>query len=207
LAAGETLRAPNLTDVEVLQVLRRYSITKVFGVERANEALQDYTAMSLNCYPHAVLLPRVWELRHNLTAYLSSASFSRSEFLILSSAATRSVTSRRIDRVHVPILHAHLGNGSLRGKFRTILAAAQDLATFAHAAGRHGRFRKILEMPGMYLNQAGGQQDIQELTGNLLRRIAEDTLRALIEQYDPLFVIYLDNGIVGKIENFCEWVG
>jgi predicted nucleic acid-binding protein len=67
--ARETLHVPHLTDVEVLQVLRRYSMTRVLNEERANEALADYAAMPLTRYPHSVLLPRVWELRHNLTAY------------------------------------------------------------------------------------------------------------------------------------------
>jgi len=67
--AGDTLHVPHLTDVEVLQVLRRYSITKTMDQGRAREALDDYAAMPLTRYPHSVLLPRVWELRHNLTAY------------------------------------------------------------------------------------------------------------------------------------------
>jgi predicted nucleic acid-binding protein len=68
-AAGDTLHVPHLTDVEVFQVLRRYSIAKTMGPGRAREAFDDYAAMPLTRYPHSVLLPRVWELRHNLTAY------------------------------------------------------------------------------------------------------------------------------------------
>jgi predicted nucleic acid-binding protein len=67
--AGETLHVPHLTDVEVFEVLRRYSITKTLGRERAREAFDDYAAMPLTRYSHFVLLPRIWELRHNLTAY------------------------------------------------------------------------------------------------------------------------------------------
>jgi predicted nucleic acid-binding protein len=68
-AAGDTLHVPHLTDVEVLHLLRRYSITKTMDQGRAREAFDDYAAMPLTRYPHSVLLPRVWELRHNLTAY------------------------------------------------------------------------------------------------------------------------------------------
>jgi predicted nucleic acid-binding protein len=68
-AAGETLHVPHLTDVEVLRVLRRYSLTKILGRERAKEAFEDYAAMPLIRYSHSVLLPRIWELRYNLTAY------------------------------------------------------------------------------------------------------------------------------------------
>ena len=68
-APGETLHVPHLIDIEVLQVLRRYSIAKILAKGRANEAFEDYSAIPLNRYPHSFLLPRVWDLRHNLTAY------------------------------------------------------------------------------------------------------------------------------------------
>ena len=68
-ATGETLHVPHLMDVEVLQVLGRYSISKTLDRKRAGEAFDDYAAIPLTRYPHSVLLPRVWELRHNLTAY------------------------------------------------------------------------------------------------------------------------------------------
>ena len=36
---------------------------------RGHEALRDFLDLPLARYPHDFLLPRVWELRHNLTAY------------------------------------------------------------------------------------------------------------------------------------------
>jgi len=68
-AAGETLHVPHLLDVEVLQVLRRYSMSRILDPERALQALDDYQDLPLTRYPHSLLLGRVWELRHNLTAY------------------------------------------------------------------------------------------------------------------------------------------
>jgi predicted nucleic acid-binding protein len=68
-APGQTIQIPYLTDLEVLQVLRRYSRTTIISDIRAKEAIQDYTDMPLNRYPHSVLMPRIWELRHNFTAY------------------------------------------------------------------------------------------------------------------------------------------
>lgn len=53
-ASGETLHVPHLTDVEVLQVLRRYSISKTLDRKRAGEAFDDYAAMPLTHYPHSV---------------------------------------------------------------------------------------------------------------------------------------------------------
>ena len=33
------------------------------------EALEDFSALRITRYPHGVLLRRIWELRHNVTAY------------------------------------------------------------------------------------------------------------------------------------------
>jgi predicted nucleic acid-binding protein len=66
---GETLHAPHLLDVEVAQVLRRYARSGVISGGRGAEALIDLADMPINRYPHFVLLPRIWQLRHNATAY------------------------------------------------------------------------------------------------------------------------------------------
>ena len=68
-ASGETLHAPHLLDVEIAQVLRRYARSGAISTERGAEALADLNDLPLSRYPHSVLLPRIWELRHNLTAY------------------------------------------------------------------------------------------------------------------------------------------
>ena len=65
----DTLHAPHLLDIEVAQVLRRYVREKTLTAERGQEALQDLRALPLNRYPHDFLIPRIWELRTNLTAY------------------------------------------------------------------------------------------------------------------------------------------
>jgi predicted nucleic acid-binding protein len=68
-AAGETLHAPHLIDIEVAHVLRRYAAAGDMRAERGRAALEDLADLSLRRYPHDVLLPRVWALRDNLTAY------------------------------------------------------------------------------------------------------------------------------------------
>jgi predicted nucleic acid-binding protein len=40
-----------------------------FSAPRADQALQDLLSLRLNRYPHFVFLPRIWRLRHNLSAY------------------------------------------------------------------------------------------------------------------------------------------
>jgi predicted nucleic acid-binding protein len=67
--AGETLHAPHLLDVEVAQVVRRYAATGEIEPDRGRAALADLADFPLRRYPHGFLLDRVWELRHNLTAY------------------------------------------------------------------------------------------------------------------------------------------
>lgn len=68
-ADGETLHAPHLLDLEVAQVLRRYALSAELDAARSAQALEDLAALPLSRYPHDVLLPRIWELRHNVTAY------------------------------------------------------------------------------------------------------------------------------------------
>lgn len=68
-APGETLHAPHLIDIETTQVLRRFAAGGEIDGARGRAALDDLADFPLRRYPHDFLLPRVWELRHNLTAY------------------------------------------------------------------------------------------------------------------------------------------
>ena len=68
-AANQTLHAPHLIDLEIAQVLRRYVRTAIISAERGADALSDFLDLPLTRYPHFVLLTRIWQMRHNLTAY------------------------------------------------------------------------------------------------------------------------------------------
>ena len=65
----ESLHAPHLLDIEVTQVLRRYTHTNVVPADVAAAALADLGALDVFRYGHGPFLPRMWELRDNLTAY------------------------------------------------------------------------------------------------------------------------------------------
>ena len=65
----QTLHAPHLLDIEVAQVIRRYAAKGEIDSERGLAALSDLTDFPFRRYPHDFLLPRVWDLRNNLTAY------------------------------------------------------------------------------------------------------------------------------------------
>ena len=67
--AGETLHAPHLLDLEVVQVLRRYAAAGALTEARGLEALEDLADLPIERYPHTVFIERIWALRHNLTAY------------------------------------------------------------------------------------------------------------------------------------------
>ena len=41
----------------------------MFGSERGVEALEDLVDLPIARYPHQPFLPRIWELRRNVTAY------------------------------------------------------------------------------------------------------------------------------------------
>jgi predicted nucleic acid-binding protein len=45
------------------------TISREIGDERAADARSDFAELALVRYPHQPLNDRVWELRHNLTAY------------------------------------------------------------------------------------------------------------------------------------------
>ncbi|MDO9294716.1 type II toxin-antitoxin system VapC family toxin [Bradyrhizobium sp.] len=65
----QILHAPHLLDVEVAQVVRRFAANGEIDAERGRAALADLADFPLRRYPHDLLLPRVWDLRNNLTAY------------------------------------------------------------------------------------------------------------------------------------------
>lgn len=66
---NESLHTPHLLDLEVAQVLRRLVRQGVISTRRAEEAVRDLVDLRVNRYAHAVFLPRIWQLRHNLSAY------------------------------------------------------------------------------------------------------------------------------------------
>ena len=68
-ADGRSLHAPHLIDVEVTHVLRRLLRREEIDASRARRALDDLADLPLFRYPHDVLVPAMWALRDNATAY------------------------------------------------------------------------------------------------------------------------------------------
>ena len=66
---SDTLHAPHLLDLEVTRILRRLTQQGVVSGTRADEAVRDLLDLRVTRYPHLVLLPRIWQLRHHFSAY------------------------------------------------------------------------------------------------------------------------------------------
>jgi len=69
ILSASSLAAPHLLDIEVTQVLRRFVLRGEIKRQRAEEAIQDLRDLPIQRYPHAFLLPDIFELRDSLTAY------------------------------------------------------------------------------------------------------------------------------------------
>ncbi|MCU1484115.1 MAG: putative nucleic acid-binding protein contains domain [Actinomycetia bacterium] len=66
---GEHLHAPHLLDLEVASALRQLVGRRAIKAAAAATALDELTRLPLRRVPHVRLLPRCWELRHNLSTY------------------------------------------------------------------------------------------------------------------------------------------
>ena len=64
-----SLHAPQLLDLEVLQVFRRLERGRILSPARAEAAVQALADLPVTRYPHLALASRIWELRGGLTAY------------------------------------------------------------------------------------------------------------------------------------------
>jgi predicted nucleic acid-binding protein len=69
---GQPLHAPEIVEPETLNALRRLVSSRRLSEDRGAEAVADLGAVRLVRHPHTPLRERVWELRHELTAYDAS---------------------------------------------------------------------------------------------------------------------------------------
>lgn len=67
--SGEPLAAPALIDVEAAHAIRGLLLAGKIEPDDAHRAIQRVPLMPFSRVQHAELLPRIWELRGNLTAY------------------------------------------------------------------------------------------------------------------------------------------
>lgn len=69
LDPGISLHGPELLDLEVLNVLRRYVQAGRIAADRAETAVRRLNELDLRRNRHGPMLPRIWSWRANLSAY------------------------------------------------------------------------------------------------------------------------------------------
>ena len=69
LLGEEELAAPHLLDSEVTDALRRLVRQRSLTEDQGDAALEGFLRFTLTRYPADWLRPRMWELRHNVSAY------------------------------------------------------------------------------------------------------------------------------------------
>jgi len=69
LTSGDAVAAPDLLDVEVLSVLRRWERRGEISARRGGQVLDDLQLLPIVRHPARPLVRAAWALRHTLTAY------------------------------------------------------------------------------------------------------------------------------------------
>jgi len=65
----DSVHAPHLLDLEVVQVMRRLAREETISAHRAEEAITDLLDLRITRYPHFLFVPWIWRHRNNLSAY------------------------------------------------------------------------------------------------------------------------------------------
>ena len=63
------LHVPQIFEIEVINALRHHALRHGISERRGLELLEDLTTLSISRYAHTAMLPRIWELRDNVSAY------------------------------------------------------------------------------------------------------------------------------------------
>ncbi len=66
---GDAFIVPHLLDVEVVSALRSLVAGQRIDSHRSEQLLAGLAALPAERYAHTPLVGRIWELRHNFTAY------------------------------------------------------------------------------------------------------------------------------------------
>ena len=69
MVGENTLAAPHLVDAEVLHTLRRLLSRGQMSAEEAERAVHRWRLLGVQRFPLIGLVPRIWALRDNLSAY------------------------------------------------------------------------------------------------------------------------------------------
>lgn len=67
--SSDSLAVPHLLDVEVVSAFRKLVAGQRIDSYRSEQLLMGLASLPAERYAHTPLLGRIWELRHNFTAY------------------------------------------------------------------------------------------------------------------------------------------
>ena len=67
--SGDSFIAPHLLDVEVVSAIRKLVAGQRIDSHRSEQFLTGLAMLPAERFSHTPLLGRIWELRHNFTAY------------------------------------------------------------------------------------------------------------------------------------------
>jgi predicted nucleic acid-binding protein len=67
--SDESFLVPHLIDVEVINAIRRLVAGQRIDSHRSGQFLAGLAALPAERYSHTPLIGRIWELRHNFSAY------------------------------------------------------------------------------------------------------------------------------------------
>jgi predicted nucleic acid-binding protein len=70
--ADDVFNAPHLLDSEVTEVLRRLVVRDHLRGDDAERALATWRRIAVRRYPTIGMIDRIWELRHNVSAYAAA---------------------------------------------------------------------------------------------------------------------------------------
>jgi predicted nucleic acid-binding protein len=66
---SDSFIVPHLLDIEVMSAIRRLAANQRLDSHRTAQLLTSLAALPAERYAHTPLVDRIWELRHNFTAY------------------------------------------------------------------------------------------------------------------------------------------
>ncbi len=67
--AGETLCAPHDLDIEIIDAVRKLVLRGALTDDGATQVLGGWKGLGVHRFPTIGLFERIWELRHNVSAY------------------------------------------------------------------------------------------------------------------------------------------
>lgn len=101
--SGQKLAAPHAVDLECASTFRGLVQGRKLPASEAERALRLLAAMALTRYSHAPLLPRIWQLRHNMWPYDAA-------YVALAEALTADLVTVDSKVSKVPGIRCHVRN-------------------------------------------------------------------------------------------------